>query len=54
MLFLVLKVTTISGTSCPIDVLTKVFTPTGGNPDIFDLSVGQPNTNHTVTPSYMP
>ena len=32
---LVLKMTTNSGASCPVDVLAKVFTPTGGNPDGF-------------------
>ena len=29
----VLKMTTNSGASCPVDVLWNVFTPTGGNPD---------------------
>ena len=35
MIFLVLKMTTNSGASCLVDVLTKVFTLTVGNPDGF-------------------
>ena len=35
MLFLVPKMTTNSGESCAVDVLAKVFAPTGGNPDGF-------------------
>ena len=33
--FLVLKMTTNSGASCPFEMLGKVVTPTGGNPDAF-------------------
>ena len=35
MLILMLKMTTNSGASCPVYMLGKAFTPTGGNPDGF-------------------
>ena len=48
--FLVLKMTTNSGASCSVDVLAKVFTPAGSNPNGFKGLRGLHYTGPQVFP----